>query len=275
MIRSLRGPGGALALRREPGPARQVTHENVCRVHDLGSPLRAPPEHGVSEVDTLAGSSRAREPSAADAPDRRPGVFWSRGNPFRGIVHRDLNRRISRATATAGWWSWTGLARPVDSGDRAWSSRRLTSLRARAHQRCALTASADVYALASSSTMLTGKRPPGDDQRPLALRGDAAVIPPPSSHEPDVPGDLTPSPRGASGTPPSGPRSRFGGAEKPALEEARLVSCDARRDRRDFCAERRSRGGRRAAVIASALAAGLPAAPGLRASHLFHLKSTA
>ncbi len=201
MIRgSLEGDSEALSrFRREPGLAQQVTHENVCRVHDLGL------VDGVRylsmeylEAETLArlikslGSLSVKQ-TLQIALQVALGLEAIHA---RGIVHRDL--KPSNIAVDFGGRVVVmdfGLARgPIDSevtapGVLVGSYAYLAPEHIRGEP---LTASADVYALGLVVyEMLTGKRPPGDeDQRPLALRGDSVVVAPPSFHEPDVPKDL-------------------------------------------------------------------------------------
>lgn len=201
MIRgSLEGDAEALSrFRREPGLAQQVTHENVCRVHDLGL------VDGVRylsmeylEAETLArliqslGSLSVKQ-TLQVALQVASGLSAIHA---RGIVHRDLKpSNIAVASDGRVVVMDFGLARgPVDSGVTepgvlVGSYAYLAPEHIRGEP---LTASTDVYSLGLVLyEMLTGKRPPGDeDQRPLALRGDSAVLPSPSSHEPDVPKEL-------------------------------------------------------------------------------------
>jgi tetratricopeptide (TPR) repeat protein len=201
MIRgSLEGDAEALSrFRRESGLAQQVTHENVCRIHDLGL------VEGVRylsmeylEADTLAELIQSLG-SLSVKQTLQIAVQVSSGLEAihsRGIVHRDLkpsNIAVDRDGRVVVMDF--GLARgPVDSGVTE-PGALVGSYAYLAPEHISgspLAAPADVYAFGLVLyEMLTGKRPPGDgDQRPLALRGDAAVPPEPSSHEPDVPGDL-------------------------------------------------------------------------------------
>jgi len=201
MIReSLEGDREALArFRRESGLAQQVTHENVCRMYDLGiaSGVRYLSMEYL-HADTLAGLIKSLG-NLSVKQTLQIAVQVSSGLEAihsRGIVHRDLkpsNVAVDREGRVVVMDF--GLARgPVDSGvTEPGALVGSYAYLAPEHIRGApLTAAADMYALGLVLyEMLTGKRPPGDeDQRPLALRGDAAALPPPSSHEPDVPGEL-------------------------------------------------------------------------------------
>jgi serine/threonine-protein kinase len=278
MIRgSLEGDSEALSrFRREPGLAQQVTHENVCRVHDLGlaSGVRYLSMEYL-EADTLAELIKSLA-SLSVKQTLQIAVQVSSGLEAihsRGIVHRDLkpsNIAVDRNGRVVVMDF--GLARgPVDSGvtEPGVLVGSYAYLAPEHISGAPLTASADVYALGLVLyEMLTGKRPPGDeDQRPLALRGDAAVLPPPSSHEPDVPGDLDAiATRCLSWNASDRPEicEIRGALEKLlALEEARVVSL--RREARPAETSRRTKvlAAAGALAVASALAAGFrPAAPG-------------
>ncbi len=114
----------------------------------------------------------------------------------RDIVHRDLKPSNIAIDGTGRVVVVDfGLARgPVDSevtqpGALVGSYAYLAPEHIRGE---ALTAAADVYALGLVLyEMLTARRPPGDeDRRPLAMRGEAAELPPPSVFSPDVPPEL-------------------------------------------------------------------------------------
>jgi serine/threonine-protein kinase len=197
---SLEGDPEALSrFRRESGLAQQVTHENVCRMHDLGlvSGVRYLSMEYL-EADTLAmlikslGSLSVKQ-ALSVAVQVASGLEAIHA---RSIVHRDLkpsNIAVDRDGRVAVMDF--GLARgPVDSevtqpGVLVGSYAYLCP-----EHVCGtpVSAAADVYALGLCLyEMLTGKRPPGDDdQRPLAFRGEGAALSPPSVYEPDVPEEL-------------------------------------------------------------------------------------
>ncbi len=282
MIRgNLRGDAEALSrFRREPSLAQQVTHQNVCRVHDLGLfdgvrylSMEYLEADTLSELIESLGSLSVRQTLQIGAQV----ASGLEAIHSRGIVHRDLkpsNIAVERSGRVVVMDF--GLARgPIDSevtqpGVLVGSYAYL----APEHVRGApLSAAADLYALGLVLyEMLTGRRPPGDaDQRPLALRGETTPLPRPSSHEPDVPSDLDaitasclswdPSKRPAV----SEIRETLG--ELLAHEEARVVSF-----RREATPPPRSRrmtllaAAGAISVLATALAFGLrPAPPGPRA----------
>ncbi len=279
MIRgSLEGDAEALSrFRRESGLAQQVTHENVCRIHDLGL------VEGVRylsmeylEADTLAGLIQSLG-SLSVKQTLQIAVQVSSGLEAihsRGIVHRDLkpsNIAVDRDGRVVVMDF--GLARgPVDSGvtEPGVLVGSYAYLAPESISGAPLSASADVYALGLVLyEMLTGKRPPGDeDQRPLALRGDAAVLPPPSSHEPDVPGELDEITlrclSWSASDRPAVSEIRETLEKLLALEEGRVVSL--RRDSRPTAVWRRAKllaAATALVVVAAALAAVFrPAPPG-------------
>jgi tetratricopeptide (TPR) repeat protein len=279
MIRgSLEGDPEALSrFRRESGLAQQVTHENVCRMHDLGlaSGVRYLSMEYL-EADTLAellkslGSLSVKQ-TLSIAVQVSSGLEAIHS---RGIVHRDLkpsNIAVDRDGRVVVMDF--GLARgPVDSGvtEPGVLVGSYAYLAPEHVSGSPLTASADVYALGLVLyEMLAGKRPPGDeDQRPLALRGDATVLAPPSSHEPDVPGDLdaitTRCLSWNASDRPAISEIRETLEKLLALEEARVVSL--RREARPAAASRRTKllaATFALVVIACALSVGLrPRAPG-------------
>ncbi len=239
MIRgSLEGDAEALSrFRRESGLAQQVTHENVCRMHDLGI------VDGVRylsmeylEADTLSALIKSLR-SLSVKQTLQVGVQVSSGLEAihaRGIVHRDLkpsNIAVDRDGRVVVMDF--GLARgPVDSGvtEPGVLVGSYAYLAPEHVSGAPVSAAADVYALGLLLyEMLTGKRPPGDgDQRPLSLRGDAAALPKPSSHEPDIPKELDAiTTRCLSWDPSERPaisEVREALANLLAAEEARLVS---------------------------------------------------
>ncbi len=201
MIRgSLEGDAEALSrFRRESGLAQQVTHENVCRMYDLGlaSGVRYLSMEYL-EADTLAALIKSLG-SLSVKQTLQVAVQVSSGLEAihtRGIVHRDLkpsNIAVDRDGRVVVMDF--GLARgPLDSGvtEPGALVGSYAYLAPEHVSGAPVSAAADVYALGLVLyEMLTGKRPPGDeDQRPLALRGDSAAIHPPSLHEPDVPEEL-------------------------------------------------------------------------------------
>ncbi len=254
MIRgSLEGDAEALSrFRRESGLAQQVTHENVCRIHDLGL------VDGVRylsmeylEADTLAALIKSLR-SLSVKQTLQVGVQVAAGLEAihaRGIVHRDLkpsNIAVDRDGRVVVMDF--GLARgPVDSGvtEPGVLVGSYAYLAPEHVSGAPVSAAADVYALGLVLyEMLTGKRPPGDgDQRPLSLRGDSATLPPPSSHEPDIPVDLDAiTARCLSWTPSERPgitEVREALEELLAAEEARLVSL--RREARPVSTSARAR----------------------------------
>ena len=184
-------------FRREPGLAQQVTHENVCRVHDLGVDgsvryLSMEYLDANTLLDILAKLGRLSvAQTIAIVAQVAAGL---EAIHERGIVHRDLkpsNIALDR-TRRAVVMDF-GLARgPVESeltepGAMVGSYAYLSPEQVQGRD---VTFSADLYALGLVLfEMLTGQRPPGDpeDQRPLALRGEGAPCPPPSALAPEVP----------------------------------------------------------------------------------------
>jgi len=189
-------PGSIERFRREPGLAQQVTHENVCRVHDLGvyEDVRYLSMEYL-EANTLAqliaklGRLSVRQ-ALTIATQVARGLEAIHGQ---GIVHRDLKpSNVALDASSRAVVMDFGLARgPVDTeltepGVLVGSYAYLAPEHIRGHE---LTVAVDIYALGLLVyEMLAGRRPPGDDdRRPLALRGPDASCPPPSTFEPDVP----------------------------------------------------------------------------------------
>jgi eukaryotic-like serine/threonine-protein kinase len=186
-------------FRREPGLAQQVTHENVCRVHDLGIAdglryisMEYLEARTLAELIGTVGTLSTRQ-TLEIAVQICAGL---QAVHARDIVHRDLKPSNIAVDGTGRVVVVDfGLARgPVDSevtqpGALVGSYAYLAPEHIRGE---ALTAAADVYALGLVLyEMLTARRPPGDeDRRPLAMRGESAELPPPSAYALDAPREL-------------------------------------------------------------------------------------
>jgi serine/threonine-protein kinase len=191
-------PGAQERFRRELSLAQQVTHTNVCRVHDLGE------VEGTTFISMEYVEGQTLEVLIHSMGHLSPSQTVALGRQIcaglqaiheRGIVHRDLKpgnvmvdrlghvllmdfgmayrKDQERLTAEGAIFGTLAYLSPEQG-------RGLADFRS------------DVYALGLILyEMLTGRRPPGDDgPLPLALRPPDDVCPPPSRFSPEVPGAL-------------------------------------------------------------------------------------
>ncbi len=191
-------PAAQERFRRELALAQQVTHPNVCRVHDLGEVdgttfISMEYVEGQT-LEVLIHSMGHLSPSQTVALGRQI-CAGLQAIHERGIIHRDLKpgnvmvdrlghvllmdfgmayqKDQDRLTAEGAIFGTLAYLSPEQG-------RGLADFRS------------DVYALGLILyEMLTGKRPPGDEgQLPLALRPAEDACPPPSRFSPEVPGTL-------------------------------------------------------------------------------------
>jgi serine/threonine-protein kinase len=192
--------GGAIdRFMRELQLAQQVTHRNVCRVHDLGEVDGTPYLtmefiDGQTLKDLIQAMGRlsplqtvtiARQVSAA------LGAIHERA-----IIHRDLkpgNIMVDRSgrvyVMDFGMAYHEGDDRITDEGRVAGTLAYLSPEQARGQS---VDFRTDIYALGLVLfEMLTGQRPPADGIKlPLALREASVECPPPSRLAPEVPHSL-------------------------------------------------------------------------------------
>jgi serine/threonine-protein kinase len=177
--------------------AQQVTHPNVCRVHDLGEvqgALYISMEfvHGQA-LEDLMRSVGHLSPRQTIALGRQ--VCAGLGAVHeRHIVHRDLkpsNVMVDRSGHAVlmdfGMAYHPGDNRLTSEGSVLGTLAYLSPEHARGQT---VDVRSDIYALGVILyEMLTGRRPPGDNgPLPLALREAAERCPPPSQFVPEVPG---------------------------------------------------------------------------------------
>jgi len=186
-------------FRRELSLAQQVSHPNVCRVHDLGEvegALYISMEfvHGQALEDLLRSMGHL-SPRQTVAIARQVCAGLQAVHEQR-IVHRDLkpaNVMVDRA-GHAVLMDFGMAYHPADDrltseGSVLGTLAYLSPEHARGQ---ALDPRSDIYALGVVLfEMLTGRRPPADDgPLPLALRETGATCPPPSRFFPEVPAAL-------------------------------------------------------------------------------------
>jgi tetratricopeptide (TPR) repeat protein/tRNA A-37 threonylcarbamoyl transferase component Bud32 len=196
LIASGRGthPGAVERFRRELTIAQEVSHPNVCRVHDLGS---VGPIHYIS-MEYVEGQTL--EDLVHAVGHLSPEQALSLGQQLctglaaiheKGIVHRDLkpgNIMVDRA----------GRARLMDFGlayrpeaERLSGSGVVLGTLAYASPEQSHGEStderSDIYSMGVILfEMLTGKRPPGDGGAPLSMRLPGEASPPPSRFAPRI-----------------------------------------------------------------------------------------
>ena len=192
------GGVGVERFKREIHLARQVTHLNVCRMHDIGEidGLRyISMEHvdGQTLHDLIQSMGRlSPRQTVGLARQIAAGLEAIHKN---GIVHRDLkptNIMLDRSGRAVLMDFGLALAQ---GGDKITSEGEvlgtLSYLSPEQAHGSAVDARSDLYAFGLILfEMLTGVRPPGDGERiPLALRKNP-TCPPPSSLTPEVPKEL-------------------------------------------------------------------------------------
>jgi serine/threonine-protein kinase len=186
-------------FRRELALAQDVTHPNVCRVHDLGE------VGGVVYISMEYVEGQSLEDLIQSVGHLSPKQTVNLGRQIcaglqavheRGIVHRDLkpaNIMVDRSghalVMDFGMAYHHGQERLTGEGAVLGTLAYLSP----EHARGRLTdARSDLYAVGLVLyEMLTGRRPPGDGGGiPLALRDASEGCPPPSRLAPEVPGTL-------------------------------------------------------------------------------------
>jgi tetratricopeptide (TPR) repeat protein/tRNA A-37 threonylcarbamoyl transferase component Bud32 len=199
--------GSEIALvrfKREIHLAKQVTHPNVCRIHDLGSHREGNTEIVFLTMELLKGQTlaeRLRAPGRMAPEDALPLVVqMAEGLAAAheaGIIHRDFktsNVILARSGAgTRAVVTDFGLARPTDANPGAslteWGKIVGTPIYMAPEQvtHDKVTEATDVYALGLVMyEMITGRRPFSGDT-PLASAVKRLTEPPPSPLE-HVPG---------------------------------------------------------------------------------------
>jgi serine/threonine-protein kinase len=191
--------GAPERFRRELALAREVTHPNVCRVHDLGD------IDGVLYISMEYVEGQTLDRLIQSVGHLSPRQTISLGRQIcagleavheRSIVHRDLkpgNIMIGRSGQALvmdfGMAYQFGDQRLTDAGVVLGTMAYLSPEQARG---LATDPRSDVYAVGLMLyEMLTGRRPPGDGVAlPLALREAGERCPPPSRFAPEVPGAL-------------------------------------------------------------------------------------
>jgi Flp pilus assembly protein TadD/tRNA A-37 threonylcarbamoyl transferase component Bud32/TolB-like protein len=187
--------GARERFRRELALAREVTHQNVCRVHDLGEIdglLYISMEYVEGQtLDRLVQSVGHLSPRQAISLGRQICAGLEAVHE-RSIVHRDLkpgNIMIGRSGQALvmdfGMAYQHGDQRLTDAGVVLGTMAYLSPEQARG---LPTDPRSDVYAVGLMLyEMLTGRRPPGDGiALPLALREPGERCPPPSRFAPEV-----------------------------------------------------------------------------------------
>jgi tetratricopeptide (TPR) repeat protein/tRNA A-37 threonylcarbamoyl transferase component Bud32 len=186
-------------FRRELALAQEVTHPNVCRVHDLGE------VDGIVYISMEHVEGQSLEDLIQSVGHLSPKQTVHLGRQIcaglqaiheRGIVHRDLkpgNIMVDRSghalVMDFGMAYHQRQERLTGEGAVLGTLAYLSPEQARGRLTDPLT---DIYAVGLVLyEMLTGKRPPGDGGSvPLALRETGDFCPPPSRLAPEVPAAL-------------------------------------------------------------------------------------
>ncbi len=188
-------PGARERFRREILLAQQVSHPNVCRVHDLGEfdgqPFISMEYVEGQTLETLIQSMGHLSPSQTVALAKQICAGLAAIHQ-RGIVHRDLkpsNVMVDRLGHVVLMDFGMAYHEDQDRLTQAGAVFGTLGYLAPEQARGRPEGRSDLYALGLILyEMLAGRRPPGDgDALPLALREKGEACPPPSHFSPEVP----------------------------------------------------------------------------------------
>jgi eukaryotic-like serine/threonine-protein kinase len=192
-------PESRQRFQRELALGRAITHQNVCRVHDLGEVERTP----YISMEFVEGQTLDNLIRSVGVLSTKQTVGVARqicsaliAIHEGGVVHRDLkpsNIMLDRAGRAIvmdfGMAYQHGEEHLTDAGAVVGTLAYLSPEQSRGEE---ATPCSDLYALGLIMfEMLTGVRPPGDrGPLPLALRDKSEPCPPPSRFAPEVGRDL-------------------------------------------------------------------------------------